>query len=213
MEYVSSSRVDVKRLYTLDYHNDFSSLLKRYFDKKRDFLDYKERVHTSDKHNYEVGSFINSWIQEFGIGQSLSISIDDEGLGAQIRLHKNENDKGRLLADEGYGITQLISILLQIETAILSAKGVKVNRFWGLSHLDRYDDSKFHYEINTIVVEEPEIHLHPNYQSLLADMFVEAYERYNIHFVIETHSEYMLRHIQVIVARMFKKGVKRCHLM
>ena len=39
MEYVSSSRVDVKRLYTLELHNDFSSLLKRYFDKKsEDFL-------------------------------------------------------------------------------------------------------------------------------------------------------------------------------
>ena len=200
MEYVSSSRVDVKRLYTLELHNDFSSLLKRYFDKKREYLDYLERVHTTDKHNYEVGSFINSWIQEFRIGQSLSISIDDEGLGAQIRLHKNENDKGRLLADEGYGITQLISILLQIETAILSAKGVKVNRFWGLSHLDRYDDSKFHYEINTIVVEEPEIHLHPKYQSLLASLFVEAYLNYNIHFIIETHSEYLIRRLQLLVA-------------
>ena len=32
-------------------------------------------------------------------------------------------------------------------------------------------------------------------------MFVEAYEKYNIHFLIETHSEYLIRKAQVFVAR------------
>ena len=49
-------------------------------------------------------------------------------------------------------------------------------------------------------MEEPEIHLHPKYQSMLADMFVEAYQKYNIHFIIETHSEYLIRKLQVLVA-------------
>ena len=200
MEYVSSTRVDVKRLYSLEINYDFATLLKRYFDKKREFLDYKERVNTTDKHNYKIGSFTNYWIQKFGIGHSLLLSVDKEGLGAQIRLRKKADEDGRLLADEGYGITQLVSILLQIETAILSANGVKVNRYWGLSDLDHYDDRKFQYEINTIVVEEPEIHLHPKYQSILADMFVEACQTYNIHFVIETHSEYIIRKLQLLVS-------------
>ena len=51
-----------------------------------------------------------------------------------------------------------------------------------------------------IAVEEPEVHLHPKYQSLLAEMFVEAYQKYNIHFIIETHSEYLIRKLQVMVA-------------
>ena len=42
--------------------------------------------------------------------------------------------------------------------------------------------------------------MHPKYQSLLADMFVEAYQKYNIHFIIETHSEYLIRKLQVMVA-------------
>ena len=58
----------------------------------------------------------------------------------------------------------------------------------------------YHYQPHTICVEEPEVHLHPKYQSLLAEMFVEAYQKYNIHFIIETHSEYLIRKLQVMVA-------------
>ena len=31
-------------------------------------------------------------------------------------------------------------------------------------------------------------------------MFVEAYQEYNIHFIIETHSEYLIRKLQVMIA-------------
>ena len=201
MSYVSSARANVSRLYTLDNKDDFSLLLQNYFEKKRLYLDYQKNFHNIGKRNYVVDSFMNKWIEKFEIGKAISLHIDKEGLGVQIRLHKADDDEGRILADEGYGITQLVSILLQIETAILAAKGEKVNKFYGQNALDRYDERTFHYEINTIAIEEPEIHLHPKYQSLLADMFLEAYEKYNIHFIIETHSEYLIRKAQVFVAR------------
>lgn len=200
MSYVSSARANVSRLYTLDNNNDFSILLQNYFEKKRIFLDYQQNNNHIGMRDYTVDSFMNKWIEVFGIGKAISLHVDEEGLGVQIRLHKVNDSEGKILADEGYGITQLMSILLQIETAILSAQGEKVNRFWRLEELDHYDFDTFHYEINTIAIEEPEIHLHPKYQSLLADMFVEAYKSYNIHFVIETHSEYLIRKLQLLVS-------------
>lgn len=201
MSYVSSARASVNRLYTLDTNNDFSLLLQRYFEKKRLYLEYAKGHEYFGKRHYEADSFMNRWIEKFEIGKAISLNIDKEGLGVQIRLHKAYGDEGRILADEGYGITQLVSIILQIETAILAAKGEKVNNYFRLENLDRFDEKNFHYEINTIAIEEPEIHLHPKYQSLLADMFLEAYEKYNIHFIIETHSEYLIRKAQVFVAR------------
>ncbi len=197
MSYVSSSRVSVKKLYSLEAKDDFTELLQSYFKAKHSFAERKNHLRIE----YKVNDFMNRWIKFFGLGDSLSFQIDEDGLGVKIRLHKSAEDKGRLLADEGYGITQLVSILLQIETAIISAKVERVNHIYCLDDLDQYNTNVFHFDVNTIAIKEPEIHLHPSYQSKLAEMFAEAYKLYNIHFIIETHSEYLIRKFQTLVAR------------
>ena len=63
-----------------------------------------------------------------------------------------------------------------------------------------------------VFVEEPEQNLHPNLQSLLADLFFEAYllakkENHKIQFIIETHSEYFVRKSQVIVRKCTDVGI------
>lgn len=52
-----------------------------------------------------------------------------------------------------------------------------------------------------VLVEEPESHLHPYLQSTLADFFVECYISTNSKFIIETHSEYLIRKLQFLVAK------------
>ena len=56
--------------------------------------------------------------------------------------------------------------------------------------------------IATILVEQPELHLHPKLQANLMKIIVEYNDegREN-RFIIETHSEHMLRKVQVMVVK------------
>ncbi|MBU2555027.1 MAG: AAA family ATPase [Bacteroidetes bacterium] len=55
-----------------------------------------------------------------------------------------------------------------------------------------------------ILIEEPEAFLHPNWQSKLADFFLyymDFSKRYDVRFLIETHSVYLIQKLQYLVAK------------
>ena len=89
------------------------------------------------------------------------------------------------LADKGMGSIQLVILLLRLATLIRKYKGQQL----------------------TILLEEPEQNLHPAVQSQLADLINIINKDYGVRFVIETHSEYLVRHTQVLAARLFKEGL------
>ena len=193
--YINSSSAQIARLYTIEDENKMCKALRNYNYRKRDRLNRDMHI-SPEPLSYEPGSFLNKWIEKFEIGKNIEIKGTDEGLGLMIYL--NTDNGKRLLADEGYGITQLVSLLLQIDNSIPLEARYFPNVFL---EKDRVDcNLSYRYQPHTICVEEPEVHLHPKYQSMLAEMFVEAYQKYNIHFIIETHSEYLIRKLQVMVA-------------
>ena len=199
MSYVGTSLVNVKRLYTLDGDNGFSNILRRYFEERRN----PEYAANYGFGGFYPGSFINKWTQKLGIGNRIGIHIDEEGLGATFRLYRDENDKkGSLLAEQGYGITQLLVILLRIELAIMDQHLGEIvfedDLYMGKDTVSHRHEGE--WKDTTIAIEEPEVHLHPKMQSMLAEIFVDAYTNYNVHFIIETHSEYIIRKIQLLVA-------------
>jgi predicted ATPase len=77
----------------------------------------------------------------------------------------------------GYGFTQLLPLILQV----------------------------VFLENNVFIIEEPESNLHPALQSKLANFFSEAAKNFEIQFIIETHSEYLIRKLQYLTA---KKEIK-----
>ena len=221
IDYISSSRIQVRRMYPMEDRTEFSNAVRKYFDTKTKFMTLnppiRVQVENEDGHGVQViepyefvpGSFMNKWLKVFKIGDHISLEMDKNGLGLLLKVYQTPADKkGVLLADMGYGITQLFSILLQIEEMIMSGL---YNRFRGkvLTTSDsmsgavsivlgNYTDTPL--DPRTVAIEEPEIHLHPRFQSLLAEMFYEAYSKYNIHFIIETHSEYLLRKVQTLIS-------------
>ncbi|MCT4588806.1 MAG: ATP-binding protein [Carboxylicivirga sp.] len=125
--------------------------------------------------------FIENWMKAFDIGNSFEIEfISGEAYECYI-----VNDKVKThLADMGMGSLQLMQLLFRIATMIRIYK-------------------KETKGIN-LIVEEPELNLHPSLQSELADFFFEINDKYGIKFIIETHSEYIIRKTQVLG---LKKGL------
>lgn len=186
LNYIDSSTNEIKRIYNVENSDKLSSLLHSLLERagSKEII-----VEGQFRSTYKTGRFVNEWLKRFRIGDGLEIVGTDEDLGVKVYLVKN--DSKRILADEGYGITQLISILLQIEA--------NNHKFHSWTVNDNFEEVDI-WSKNIICIEEPEVHLHPMYQSLLADLFVEAYQKFNTRFIIETHSEYLIRKLQVLVA-------------
>lgn len=174
LAFIDSSTNKINRVYNVDDKDKLSALLC-------------DIVSRTENFRYHSGEFVNEWLRLFNIGDFLEIEGTDECLGVRVFVQSGETR--RLLADEGCGLTQIISILLQIDA--IKNRNISTD-------FDSDDIAQFNKFI--ICVEEPEVHLHPKFQSMLADLFVEAYQKYNIHFIVETHSEYLIRKLQVLVA-------------
>lgn len=196
--HISSSRVSVQRSYDLSADTDFSRLLSVFISKKAEYQDrefageepYLQSTNNQGYIAFNPTEFTNHWLQQFDIADSLKIVADMDALTAKLLLHFDKDDSDVNIADKGYGVTQLIAIFLQIELSIMNSSGFKNNK-----------NDSFQFNKSLISIEEPEIHLHPKYQSLLGEMFVDAHNQYNINFIIETHSEYLIRRLQTLVAQ------------
>lgn len=56
-------------------------------------------------------------------------------------------------------------------------------------------------ENGTIILDEPEIHLHPEWQLALAELIVFIQKEFGMHILLNTHSPYFLRAIEVYSAK------------
>jgi hypothetical protein len=176
VNFVSNIKGENARSYHAGSNSPFVNLLKSY--DTDDFLDT---------------SFVKKYLKEFEIGKNISLEFNPKYQTILVSITSLDGKK-RELVDYGYGIKQLIIILIQI--SVLAEKNKSYEH--GYDHDGEFIRDR--YELSLLIVEEPESNLHPKWQSLLADMFVQANREFNIQFVIETHSEYLIRRFQTLVA-------------
>lgn len=95
------------------------------------------------------------------------------GIQYEVRLRHTKNSYPVLITDIGIGVSQVLPVLVLCYYVPMGS---------------------------TIILEQPELHLHPSVQSALADVFIDVIEKRNIQLIIESHSEHLLRRLQRRIA-------------
>lgn len=172
--YIQAHGISQKMLYTIDDKNDFMAQAIHKF------------ARCAVKPGTAPDTFLRKWMEEFGIGKNYII----ESFGGEGYTVKIDTENGWVnLADLGMGSNQLMVLLFSLATIMYEHGHHGSNG--GKSYISKF-----------IIIEEPEQNLHPRLQSKLADLFAAVAEDESYNFLVETHSEYLIRRTQVLVAEM-----------
>jgi predicted ATPase len=118
-----------------------------------------------DKKTMTLKEAVNEWFDIMGV-KGFDSKIENELI--QLNLNaSSHNDTQVNIADAGFGISQIFPILLE---------GLRMPKN------------------NTLLLEQPEIHLHPKMQMDMADYFLSlALSQKNV--IVETHSEHIINRL------------------
>ena len=134
--------------------------------------------------NGTADKFLLKWMMRLNIGLNYRFR-NLEGIATAVEI--KDNIGWHNIVDKGFGVGQIFPVLIRIAEYIEKSGSSKEAR-------------KVPQFPSIIVIEEPESNLHPKFQSYFSDIVLDAVENYNLQFIIETHSEYMIRRLQYLVA-------------
>ena len=118
--------------------------------------------------NSTVRTKVENSLKNIGIAESIDISPHEKQKIFEMKLKTKISEKGTNFADLGCGTAQIMPIMVQ-------------------SFIGRKD--------SLLLIEQPELHLHPKMEADLADFFVKAVSE-GKRFLLETHSDYFIERIR-----------------
>ena len=121
-----------------------------------------------------LDEYVAWWLKELNLIHSFSVEPITEGSNLyRVLVQKTPTSAKVLVTDVGFGVSQILPVL-----------------------------TICYYvpEGSTILMEQPEIHLHPSVQAGLADVFIDAIKTRKIQIILESHSEYLLKRLQRRIA-------------
>lgn len=121
-----------------------------------------------------VEEYVAWWLKDLKMIDVFTVeAITKDSNLYRVWVQKSARSSKVLITDVGFGLSQLLPVIV----------------------LCYYVP-----EGSTILLEQPELHLHPSVQSGLADAFIDAVKNRRIQIIIESHSEHLLRRLQRRIA-------------
>lgn len=110
------------------------------------------------------------WLREMGLIQEFKVEeIAKNSNRWQARVKTQKGASEVLLTDVGFGISQVLPVITLLQ---------------------------YVPEGSTVILEQPEIHLHPLAQAALADVIIQASSHRKVQVILESHSEHLLLRLQ-----------------
>jgi hypothetical protein len=114
------------------------------------------------------------WLRELGLIHKFRVEEIREGSNLwQARLQVAPKGPEVLLTDVGFGVSQILPVITLLY---------------------------YVPEGSTVILEQPEIHLHPLAQAGLADLVISAAQNRKLQIIVESHSEHFLLRLQRRIA-------------
>ena len=115
------------------------------------------------------------WLKQLNLIHSFGVEpIAKEGGNIyRVKVRRNVNSPEVLITDVGFGVSQILPVIALCYYAPTGS---------------------------IIILEQPEIHLHPAVQAGLADVLIDAVKTRDIQIIFESHSEHLLRRLQRRIA-------------
>ncbi len=123
------------------------------------------------RHHKKMQKEINEWVKKFGFGDSLEFK-ELYGNLYSIRFREKGSNIYTSIANAGFGASQILPLIMQ---ALVSP------------------------EESLTIAEQPEIHLNPKLQCVLADLFAFMSKR-GQRLIVETHSEHLILRLRRLIA-------------
>ena len=118
--------------------------------------------------------YVAQWLKDLGLIHDFRVVPLAEGSRLfEVKVRKSLRGTEVLMTDVGFGVSQILPVLV---LCFYVPEG------------------------STVILEQPEIHLHPLAQAGLADVFIDAWKKRKVQILVESHSEHLLRRLQRRVA-------------
>lgn len=133
--------------------------------------DRKEKISRGrGRQGLTLEEYVAHWLKELNLIHSFKVDpITPESNLYRVKVKRTKDSAEVLITDVGFGVSQILPVL-----------------------------TICYYvpEGSVILLEQPEIHLHPTVQAGLADVFIDAITNRKVQIILESHSEHLLRRLQ-----------------